>query len=253
VYYRSVGRGAQLLLNIPADRRGLLPDADCARAAAFGAEIKRRFAKSVAEVSGVGADLELRLPKPGRIDHVLLQEDCSLGQRVRAFRLEGLAESKWIGLYEGSSIGHKRIVPLAAHAFSAVRIRVTESAGKPHIRRLAAFDTQAAPPPTWDAPTQIWADDSVGRWDNSRFELDLSASIHEATQFRLRFVPETGKVRAVENPSLLLDGAPTPHLLRPVPSRSDELILTMPGIGQKVVLRGTIEGADHGTILMKKL
>ena len=63
VYYRSVGRGAQLLLNIPADTRGHMPDADFARAREFGGEIRRRFGKSVAETAGTGARIELRWPK----------------------------------------------------------------------------------------------------------------------------------------------------------------------------------------------
>ena len=43
VYYRSVGRGAQLLLNIPANREGLLPDKDIHAAKVFGDEIRRRL------------------------------------------------------------------------------------------------------------------------------------------------------------------------------------------------------------------
>ena len=62
IYYRSVGHGAQLLINIPADRRGLLPDADSARARQFGDEIRRRFGRSVAETHGSGKSLTLNLP-----------------------------------------------------------------------------------------------------------------------------------------------------------------------------------------------
>lgn len=44
LYYLSVGRGANLLINIGPDRRGLLPDADCVALLVFGDEIRRRFA-----------------------------------------------------------------------------------------------------------------------------------------------------------------------------------------------------------------
>ncbi len=48
LYYLSVGRGCNLLLNIGPDRRGLLPDLDSRRLIEFGQEINRRFSKPVA-------------------------------------------------------------------------------------------------------------------------------------------------------------------------------------------------------------
>ncbi len=253
VYYRSVGRGSQLLLNIPADRRGHMPDADFARAREFGAEIQRRFGKSVAETSGAGAQLELRLAKSGLVDHVILQEDSHFGQRVRSFRLEGLVGKEWKTLYAGTSIGHKRIVPFAAHNFEALRLVVTETQGEPRILRFAAFNTGAEVPATWDAATQVWAADAVGQWDGANFEVDLTKKITDATQYRLRFVAESGHVTAIAEVKMLLDGAPAPHLVRPDPAVSDALILTMTGIGQKVVVSGTITDAKRGTILMQRL
>ena len=253
VYYRSVGRGAQLLLNIPADRRGHMPDADFARAREFGAEIRRRFGTSIAETRGEGARIELELGKAARIDHVILEEDCRFGQRVRAFRVEGRAARGWVSLNDGMSIGHKRIVPVGPDELSAMRLRVTDSEGEPRIRRLAAFNTGAAPPENWNAPAQIWAADSVGTWKNFRFEADLSANIKDATQYRLRFVPLTGKVTGIDGVQLLLDGAAAPQLVRSDPSAHDALILTVTAIGQNVILRGTVAGAEQGTILIQKL
>jgi alpha-L-fucosidase len=258
VYYRSVGRGAQLLLNIPADRRGHMPDEDFARAHEFGDEIRRRFGKSVAETHGAGKRIELGFAQPAQIDHVILEEDCRYGQRVRAFRLEGLdntdglQNTAWIALYEGSSIGHKRIVPVAPNQFRALRLNVTDAQGEPQIRRLAAFNTGAAPPQTWDATAHVWAADSVGEWKDSKFEIDLTARIKDAAQYRLRFMPTTGKVVGIKGVELLLDGAPAPHLVKPDPAAPDALILTMTAIGQKAILRGTIAGAQQGTILLQK-
>jgi alpha-L-fucosidase len=253
VYYRSVGRGAQLLLNIPADRRGHMPDEDFARAREFGAEIRRRFAKSLAETEGRGARVELRLSRPTRVDHVILEEDCRFGQRVRAFRLEGLAGGAWVTAGTGSSIGHKRILPVAPREFSALRLVVTEAEGEARIRRIAAFDTGAAPPPSWDAQAKFWADDAVGRWEQGRFEVDLTKKITAATEYRLRFVGEGARVTAIGEVQLLLDGSPAPHLVRPERGRPDALVLTMTGIGQKTVVSGTIAGAERGTILLQRM
>jgi alpha-L-fucosidase len=253
VYYRSVGRGAQLLLNIPADRRGHMPDEDFARAKEFGAEIRRRFGKSVAETEGRGARVELRLARPTRVDHVILEEDCRFGQRVRAFRLEGLAGGAWVTAGTGSSIGHKRILPVGPREFSALRLVVTEFEGEARIRRIAAFDTEAAPPASWDAQAKFWADNAVGRWDQGRFDVDLTKKMTAATEYRLRFVGEGARVTGIGEVQLLLDGAPAPHLVRQERGRPDALVLTMTGIGQKTVVSGTIAGAERGTILLQRM
>ena len=253
VYYRSVGRGAQLLLNIPADRRGHMPDPDFARAKEFGAEIRRRFGKSVAETAGQGERVDLQLGRPALLDHVILQEDDRYGQRVRAFRLEGRAGGSWQPLYTGSSIGHKRILPIAPRTYSALRMVATESRGEPRIRRIAAYHTGAQPPATWDAAPKVWAADAVGRWENSKFEVDLTKKITDATQYRLRFVPQGGQVSAIGSVQLLLDGAPEPHLIHSDRTDPAVLLLDMTGIGQKVVVSGTIVGAERGAILLQKM
>ena len=253
IYYRSVGRGTQLLLNIPADRRGLLPDADCARAREFGTEIERRFGRSVAETHGSGGSLTLSLPSPAHLDHVILQEDCSAGQRVRAYKLEGRAQGKWVTLDNGTSIGHKRIQPVAPAVFDAVRLMVTSSVGQPAMRRLAVFDTGSQPPSTWDAPAPVWADDAVGEWKNHRFNIDLSKKITAAASYQLRFVPQAEGAAAIENFQLLLGGIPQPNLVRRVPGADNVLILTLPGIGQKAEVNGQVRGAEQGTLLLRRL
>jgi alpha-L-fucosidase len=253
IYYRSVGHGTQLLVNIPADRRGLLPDADAARARELGDEIRRRFGSSVAETHGPGESLTLSLPSPTRIDQVILQEECSAGQRVRAYRLEARAQGNWQTLGTGTAIGHKRIQPVTPTVVDAVRLIATESGGQAAIRRLAVFNTGATPPSTWDAPPPIWADDAVGKWTNHSFNVDLSAKITAAGQYRLRWVAEGGGEVAVENPQLLLDGVAQPNLLHQVPGSPDLLILTIPGIGQKAIIAGRVRGAEQGTLLFHRL
>ncbi len=152
LYYRSVGRGAQLLLNIPPDRTGHIPATDAARAKAFGDEVRRRFGQSVAERSGAGREVIVPLRTPALVDHVVLEEDLAGGERVREYWLEGLAEGQWIPLGTGTAIGHKRIQPVPALRLEAIRLEVTRSVGTPRIRRLAVFAAGAAPPPSWNDP-----------------------------------------------------------------------------------------------------
>jgi alpha-L-fucosidase len=253
IYYRSVGRGTQLLLNIPADRRGLLPDADVAHARELGNEIRRRFGRSVAETRGSGESLTLTFPSPKRLDHLILQEDCSTGQRVRAYKLEGRAQGNWLALGTGTSIGQKRIQPVTPAVFEALRLTITESVGRPAMRRLAAFDTGSQPPATWDAPAPVWAADAVGEWKQHHFSIDLSKKLTAAGSYQLRFVPQGESAAVIENFQLLFDGIPQPNLARRVPGSETSVILTVPGIGQKAEVKGLVRGADQGTLLLRRL
>ena len=253
IYYRSVGRGTQLLLNIPADRRGLLPDADCARAREFGHEVRRRFGRSVAVAHGWGEVTLLPLPSPARLDHAILEEDCSTGQHIRSYRLEGQAQGKWGTLGEGSSIGHKRVQPFNPGVFEAVRLIIPSSLGDPAIRRLAVYNTGSPPPRTWNTPAPVWADDAVGEWKDHRFSVDLSKKITAAGTYQLRFMPQGEDTASIRDVEFLLDGIPQPHPMRRVARSSNVLILTLPGIGQKAAVKGQVRGAEQGTILFRRL
>lgn len=253
VYYRSVGCGAQLLLNVPPNTQGHIAEEDFARAKEFGAEIRRRFGASEAETTGRGESVVLDLARSGRVDHVVLEEDCHLGQRVRSFRVEGRSSGKWLSLGTGTSIGHKRILPVAPHDCSAVRLIVTESEGEPHIRRFAAFNTGTTPPAGWNASTPLWAPNGVGTWTDFHFQADLSKHISAATQYRLRFIPESGRVTSIEDVKLLLNGSPEASLVRVDPSAKNALILTITALGESVVISGKVAGAAQGDILLQKL
>ena len=139
MYYGSVGRGCNLILNGNIDRDGLVPEADMKRFKEFGDEIRRRFGTSIAETSGRGNTVELALAKPTVIDHTILMEQITEGQRVRQYALEGLAGGRWTELAHGQSIGHKRIERFQPTEVTKIRLRVTETAAEPIIRRLAVF------------------------------------------------------------------------------------------------------------------
>jgi alpha-L-fucosidase len=144
LYYRSVGYGATLLLNVTPDTSGRIPEADARRVAEFGAEIKRRFGRALAETSGKGESIELSLGKPARIDHVLMMEDIRQGERVREYVVEAWADGGWREIARGAAIGHKKIDRLAAPVETEkVRLRVTKSAAEPILRKLAVYDTTA--------------------------------------------------------------------------------------------------------------
>lgn len=145
VYYRSVGHGAVLLLNQTPNTDGLIPEDAAARAAEFGAELRRRFGKCIAETSGAGETVELPLDQPARIDHVITMEQIGEGARVREYVVEGLVHGEWQALCRGTSIGHKKIDRFAPVEVAKVRWHAVRSAAEPRIRRLAVFLVDAQP------------------------------------------------------------------------------------------------------------
>jgi len=143
IYHQSVGRGCVLLLNSTPDTTGLIPESHLKRYEEFGREIARRFGKPLAETHGEGDTVELDLGRPTAINHAITMEDIREGQRVRAYRLEGLAGGTWKTLVRGGmSIGHKQIDAFPRTEVSRVRLVVTKSAAKPLIRRLAVFNVE---------------------------------------------------------------------------------------------------------------
>jgi len=140
-YYNTVGRGTVLLLNNTPDPTGLIPQIDVQRSAELGAEIRRRFGKSVAETKGRGEQVELMFDQPTTIDHVVTMEDIHFGERVREYVIEALTDGNWHKIAKGTAIGHKKIDRFEPVRASSVRLHVTKSAATPIIRQLAVYDT----------------------------------------------------------------------------------------------------------------
>ena len=139
MYYKSVGHGAVLLLNHTPDPTGLIPEADAKRAAEFGAELQKRFGKSIAEISGRGEILELDLGKARTIDHIITMEVIHQGERVRAYMIEALVDGVWREIGKGTAVGHKKIDRFAPVKTSKIWLRTLSSVGAPNIRKLTAY------------------------------------------------------------------------------------------------------------------
>ncbi len=137
-YYLTVGRGATFLPNFAPDPRGLMTDEVHACAAAFGDAIRGIESGIVGEAAGTGTTLELALPAPGEVNHVVLMEDLAAGQRVCRFRVEGLADGRWTALAQGETIGHKVILRVPPARIAAARLHCESlTAAAPQIRRFA--------------------------------------------------------------------------------------------------------------------
>jgi alpha-L-fucosidase len=142
MYYNSVGHNSTLIMGLTPDPEGLLPQPDVQRLKELGDEIKRRFSTSLAKTSGTGKKLSIGLKKGMKINHIILQEDISKGERVRAFLLEGKTKNGWQSIFEGSVIGHKFIHVFEDMEVSQVRLTIEQSKGEPVIQSFEVYHVE---------------------------------------------------------------------------------------------------------------
>lgn len=128
LYYYSVGRGANLLLNIAPDRHGLLPEKDSARLIEFGEKIKSMFGKSIAGLEQTvknGDVYTIDLKENTLVNHVILEEKMNDGEKIESFEIYVYPYPYYgngtILVYSGKTVGHKHIC-----RFPAVRAEKTE-------------------------------------------------------------------------------------------------------------------------------
>jgi alpha-L-fucosidase len=146
MYLKTVGRGANFIINANIDPDGRIPEADAKRLAQFGATIREWFSHSIAVTAGRGDVVELNLKRPREINFVSMMEDIRQGQRVRRYVVDGRENGRWRELCSGESIGHKRIQQFDRTTVDAVRLRVTQLVGTPIIRQLAVYNIHTLPP-----------------------------------------------------------------------------------------------------------
>lgn len=139
IYYRSVGHGANLLLNVAPDDRGLIPEIDAQRVREFGKWIEETFSRPIHQTSGQGISLEIALDAAQPIDHVILAEEIAEGERVREYVLEVEQGGQWIEIIRGSAIGHKKIDRITPVITSKIRLRILKAVALPIIRNFAVF------------------------------------------------------------------------------------------------------------------
>jgi alpha-L-fucosidase len=142
MYYKSVGRNSTLIIGLTPDADGLLPQADVDRLKEWGDEITRRFSTPLASTSGSGRKIVLKLNPSQKVNHIILQEDISLGERVRKYTIEGLYKGKWKVICEGTCIGHKRIEKFDEIEASQLRLVITEMRDNPVIKTFKAYYIQ---------------------------------------------------------------------------------------------------------------
>lgn len=172
IYYASVGRNSNLLLNVPVDRRGLIHANDSVRLMEFRRLINETFktnlalpakvtvtdirknnknvsAKHLADGNAktywatpdnvLQAGITLDFPKPVTFNRLLLQEYIALGQRVKAFTVEVWENGSFKEVARETTIGYKRILRLPDITTNRVRIRIQDAKACPVISEVQLY------------------------------------------------------------------------------------------------------------------
>ena len=114
LYYASVGRGSNLLLNIGPGRDGKLPKADAERIVEFGQKIKEIFSECN-EVCGTvlreDNKLVITFDDFKKVNHIVLSEEITADEEIESFGITVAARphAEIVNTYDGKTIGHKRI------------------------------------------------------------------------------------------------------------------------------------------------
>lgn len=122
LYYYSVGRGANLLINIGPDRRGKLPDEDKKALSAFGDKIKKLNESFLpCKVEYEEKKLTLTMEQ-GLVNHLILTEKITDDEIAHfEIRVHPYPYGAPVTVYRSTTIGHKAIC-----AFPTIRTKKVE-------------------------------------------------------------------------------------------------------------------------------
>ncbi len=108
LYLKSVGRGANLLLNVPPDKKGRIGEQDSAALIGFRRLRDQSFNKVFVECDS--DSVVINFEKPTRTNCIVLKESLNHGQRVSRFRIHLIDINNNTVDLIGTTIGSKRII-----------------------------------------------------------------------------------------------------------------------------------------------
>lgn len=173
IYYHSVGRNGNLLLNFPVDTRGLIHENDVEQVMKLAQTLKKDFERDLvfgmkakatntrgrsrkymasnvtdglkdtywATGDGItSASLTIDFGEEVEFNRFLIQEYIRLGQRVKAFSLDARVEGEWEEIASQTTIGYKRILRIPATTASGIRLNIKDAKACPLISNMEVYN-----------------------------------------------------------------------------------------------------------------
>lgn len=170
LYYSSVGRNSNLLLNVPPDRRGLLHENDVASLLAFRKMLDEEFRADLGRGKKVkssdtrgklyGAanivdgdpdtywatkdeattgEFIIDLGQETELNRIVIQEYVPYGQRVQEFTVSALRDGNWEKLIDGTTIGYKVIRKFPVTKTSQIKVTINRAKACPLISNVELY------------------------------------------------------------------------------------------------------------------
>lgn len=168
LYLKSVGRGSNLLLNVPPDRRGLISEQDSVSLMEFKKLRESSFANNLlsnakafweineeaflkdslsyrlfdrkSQAYGVNRQgFTIELPEETLVNTIVLREAIHLGQSIENFKIVLLKNDQPVGEVDGTTIGRKRILTFPAKSITSFKVYLSDRHGNDNVSGVAAY------------------------------------------------------------------------------------------------------------------
>jgi alpha-L-fucosidase len=166
IYLKSVGRGANLILNVPPDRRGLISSYDSAALMGFARLRLESFINNLIlnenavifyagqNITGILGDgngefelgktskkewLEIVFNRPIAVNCIFIKEAVSRGQRIKSFSIALYDGDSLVYQTNRSTVGHHRLVSFPTRHTSRIHIQVTDAKSDPILNGLGVY------------------------------------------------------------------------------------------------------------------
>ncbi|MBD0741301.1 alpha-L-fucosidase [Streptomyces sp. CBMA152] len=176
IYYGSVGRNCNLLLDVPPDTDGVFDAPTLKALTTFGTALSGTFSKNLATGAVAANDtgtantsghapaaatdnnldtswqsgrtaggLVLTLSAPRTFDVISTREDLNVGQRVESFAVDAWSGGGWSQIATDTTIGNRKLIRLHRPVTTnRIRLRITSSRANPAIAELGLYLRPAA-------------------------------------------------------------------------------------------------------------
>ena len=176
IYFKSVGRGTPLLLNIPPNQDGKFADADVARLKEFRQTLDQLYSVNYAAGALVEADSTRRNPlykashltdgdektswapsddaktgsfvldlgKEQHFDVVELKETIEKGQRISGFTIDVAVNGQWVPFGAGSTVGYRRLIKGQPVDSRYIRVSIIDAQATPILNGVSVYKTPAS-------------------------------------------------------------------------------------------------------------
>ncbi|MFN8313416.1 MAG: glycoside hydrolase family 29, partial [Cyclobacteriaceae bacterium] len=159
-------------LNVPPDRRGLLHEKDIAALQGFRKLLDERLGHNLINEATLAASntrgndtrfsvqnlidpqdstywatddginsgtLDIAFTDDREVHYLVLAEYLPLGQRVKSFTVEIVQDNESKSIFTGTTIGHKRIIPLPSIPTKHLRVRFTDARASLVLSGVAVY------------------------------------------------------------------------------------------------------------------